>query len=306
MLKSLAIVIPYFKITFFEKTLDSLANQSDKSFHVYIGNDASEHNPLPLLAKYEGIFNFSYFYFRENLGSSSLVKQWNRCIDLTDKEEWLMILGDDDELGADCVAHFYDNLEEINLNKCKVVRFATKIYYDENQKKSNVYVHPKLELATDFLYRKITDRTRSSLSEYIFKKTAFEKFGFEDYNLGWYTDDRAWLEFSENLPIFSINSSIVSFRISNENISRANYRAKEKLEAKVSFYKFVIEHYFINFNKDQKKEFLLQYEQLVYGSNLVTMNFIILLSKLFLLNNGVIQSAKFLRRLLINILSNGK
>lgn len=37
----LAIVIPYYKLTFFEETLQSLANQSDKRFKVYIGDDAS-------------------------------------------------------------------------------------------------------------------------------------------------------------------------------------------------------------------------------------------------------------------------
>ena len=32
----LAIVIPYFKLTFFEETLQSLANQTDQRFKVYI------------------------------------------------------------------------------------------------------------------------------------------------------------------------------------------------------------------------------------------------------------------------------
>lgn len=37
----LAIVIPYYKYTFFEATLISLKNQTDKRFNVYVGNDAS-------------------------------------------------------------------------------------------------------------------------------------------------------------------------------------------------------------------------------------------------------------------------
>ena len=50
----LAIVIPYYKIIFFEKTLESLAKQTDKRFHVYIGDDGSPNAPLELLKKYEG------------------------------------------------------------------------------------------------------------------------------------------------------------------------------------------------------------------------------------------------------------
>ncbi len=38
---SLAIVISFYKIIFFEETLQSLANQIDKRFKVCIGNDAS-------------------------------------------------------------------------------------------------------------------------------------------------------------------------------------------------------------------------------------------------------------------------
>lgn len=41
----LAIVIPYYKINYFEETLKSLSNQTDKKFKVYIGNDASENDP---------------------------------------------------------------------------------------------------------------------------------------------------------------------------------------------------------------------------------------------------------------------
>lgn len=37
----LAIIIPYYKFTFFEATLQSLANQTDQRFKVYIGDDAS-------------------------------------------------------------------------------------------------------------------------------------------------------------------------------------------------------------------------------------------------------------------------
>jgi glycosyltransferase involved in cell wall biosynthesis len=51
-MQPLAIVIPYHRLAFFEATLQSLVNQTDQRFHVYIGDDASPENPLPLLEKY--------------------------------------------------------------------------------------------------------------------------------------------------------------------------------------------------------------------------------------------------------------
>lgn len=94
----LAIVIPYYKIPFFEETLRSLANQTDKRFTVYIGDDASPDDPTELLQQFSDQFSWQYHRFETNMGGTSLVRQWDRCTDLINDEEWLMILGDDDVL----------------------------------------------------------------------------------------------------------------------------------------------------------------------------------------------------------------
>jgi glycosyltransferase involved in cell wall biosynthesis len=96
--EEIAIIIPYYKIDFFEATLSSLANQTNKRFTVYVGNDNSTKDPSLLLEKYANEFNFVYQKYDTNLGSISLVKQWERCIALSKNEKWIMILGDDDVL----------------------------------------------------------------------------------------------------------------------------------------------------------------------------------------------------------------
>lgn len=45
----LAIVIPYYKIDYFEETIKSVAQQTDRNFMLYIGNDKSPDNPLPVI-----------------------------------------------------------------------------------------------------------------------------------------------------------------------------------------------------------------------------------------------------------------
>ena len=121
-----AIVIPYYKFKFFRENLESLANQTDKRFHVYIGNDASLENPEDLLKEFEGKFKFTYKKFDQNLGGTSLTKQWDRCISMMEDEEWLMILGDDDYLEPNVVEEFYKKIEDINENY-SVVRFSLEI-----------------------------------------------------------------------------------------------------------------------------------------------------------------------------------
>jgi GT2 family glycosyltransferase len=54
----LAIIIPYYKLTFFLATLESLANQTDNRFTVYIGgDDNSTESPLAVLGNYEHKIN---------------------------------------------------------------------------------------------------------------------------------------------------------------------------------------------------------------------------------------------------------
>ena len=199
----LAIIIPFYKLTFFEATLQSLAHQSDKRFKVYIGDDASPEDCTTLLQKFEGQFDFIYHRFETNLGGSSLTQQWERCIVLSEDEEWLMILGDDDVLDDNCVASFYANEVEIKENKSNVIRYACKVINAPGNVFLGPYFHPKLELASDFYCRKVKNLTRSSLSEYIFKKEVFNQYKFVNYPLAWHSDDKAWLDFSENKPIYT-------------------------------------------------------------------------------------------------------
>lgn len=297
----LAIVIPYYKLTFFEDTLQSLANQTDKRFKVYIGDDASPDNPMGLLEKYNGQFDFFYYRFETNLGGISLTKQWNRCINLSNEEEWIMILGDDDVLESNCFSEFYANLTEIINANCNVVRYATVIIDQNSIVTSPDYIHPKLEKAIDFFFRRISNQTRSSLSEYIFTRASFEKYGFVDYDLAWHSDDRAWLEFSENRPIYTINTSRISFRLSGENISRGDYKIKVKQQVSLTFFRFMLKEYFTIFSNQQKKYFLLYYEQLIYSNRKVTLSFWFLIFRLFLSISEIKQSAKFSRRVLIHL-----
>lgn len=174
----LAIVIPYYKLTFFEATLESLASQTDQRFKVYIGDDASAENPSGLLEHYKGKFDFEYHRFKENLGGVSLTKQWERCIALSGNEEWLMILGDDDYLDENVIASWYKHYNSF-CNDSNIIRFATKIVNEVSVVISNAFLHPEFETAGDSWYRKFKGQTRSSLSEYIFKRVVHLKDGFK-------------------------------------------------------------------------------------------------------------------------------
>lgn len=256
----IAIIIPYYKLEFFQATLESLKNQTDKRFKVYIGNDSSPEDPKPLLNKYKDAFDYNYIFFDSNLGGTSLVKQWQRCIALTETEEWIMILGDDDVLSNNVVDLFYKNQEEIENQKINVVRFSTKVINENDEVVSGKFDHPVLEKGQDFLTRKFSKKTRSSLSEYLFKKEMVVQKKFKDLPLAWHSDDLAVFEFSSPNFIYSINEASLFIRVSNLSITGDSSSNDRKNWATFEFFKILFTEYNSLFTKLQKKIFLNKLE----------------------------------------------
>ncbi len=298
----LAIVIPYYKYTFFEATLESLANQTDMRFSVYIGDDASPENPEKLLYKYQEKFEFKYKKFNYNLGSISLVKQWERCLSLTNDEEWVLILGDDDVLESNCVAAFYENFNEIEALKINVVRFATKVINSEGIAISKLHLHPKLENSVDFLMRKLKGETRSTLSEYVFKKQIGDTIKFKDLPLAWYSDLLAVLEFSNFGLIYTINEAVVYFRISELNITGKKDDLLLKNSASFNFYYYLLTKKKSFFKSVEQQELLIRLEK-TFLDNKKNPYFWLQLTKLYLSNFYFRRYFNFILNYIKSILS---
>ena len=277
----LAIVITYYKLTFFEATLQSLVNQTNKKFKVYIGNDASPENPSVLLKKYKPQLDFNYQQFDNNLGSISLVKQWERCMNFIGDEQWVIILGDDDTLSENCVELFYQNLNKAETHNCDVIRFATKVIDEKGKAISNLHSHPEIENSVDFLFRKIKGGTRSSLSEYVFKKNDISNIGFKNFPLGWHSDDLAVLEFSKFKNIYTINSSTVFVRLSTLNISGMSDNLKQKNIATFNYYYYLLNNKEPLFDAKQTEILLFRLEK-TFQDNKKNTSFWFLFTKLYI------------------------
>lgn len=294
----LAIVIPFYKLAFFEQTLQSLATQTNKGFIVYIGDDASPENPKLLLEKFQYKFDFVYHRFDQNLGANSLVTQWERCVALTCDEQWIMILGDDDVLSNNVVEDYYANLEQVANGAINVIRFASQVIDKKGEVRSPIYIHPRKEKAELSFMRKFKGLTRSSLSEHIFSRSIFEEKGFRNYPLGWQSDDMAWLDFAENKPIYSINDAIIFIRVSNFSISGKNDNKVLKNNATYQFLTTIFTSKKRLFSKKDRLKFLLSYETQIKKE--ITLRETVLLIKLYLLDFDLFNFLKLIRRLFLN------
>lgn len=255
----LAIVIPYYKIDFFEETIQSLSVQTDNRFTLYIGNDASPNNPLPTINKHLKEGEYLYFDYKDNVGGTNLALQWERILENV-TEDWFMILGDDDRVSPNFVEEFYkheNDYTDINLIKARntIVKEGDIIMYDFTGT-----LQAKQHSSIDFFLQKMQGKMNSSLSEHIFRKKAFK--GFRKYPLAWHDDDWALLNITECGNFYFLKDTHVLIREYAGSISGNEDNLDKKNEATDLFFNDTLRIF--NHNKisiENKNTFLAHYQR---------------------------------------------
>ena len=213
----LAIVVPAYKIEFFRATLESLANQTCKDFTVYIGDDYSPADFLPLINEYIDKIDIVYKRFENNLGGKDLVAQWTRCIEMTQGEPWIWLFSDDDVMGERCVELFYNEIN--NRHQYDLYHFDVKIVDANSNRVYTTKPYPEVLGSLDFY----TKRYESFVVEYIFSRDIYDKLGgFVNFDLAWGSDRTTWVKFGNEKGIKTIHGDFVFWRKSNINITPNN------------------------------------------------------------------------------------
>ena len=237
----IAIIIPYYKLSYFNVLLDALLNQTNKNFNLYVGDDCSVSSPLELIAHYRNKLNINYKRFDKNLGSISLAKQWERCLGMVGDEEWVWVLPDDDVPSSNVVEAFYIALSEVEIYNIKVFRLPLKFIDGKNMPMpSQTYSDPQVENNLDFYMRLLKGETDSTLGDNIFHKETLEKSGgFVDFPKAWGSDHATVLNVSAGGNLYLLENTFLSFRMSGENISSDMSDGVEKLKSRIAFAKWL-------------------------------------------------------------------
>ena len=236
-MSKLAIVIPAYKSMYFGQALLSIANQTNKDFTLYIGDDCSPDNLYNIVQKYENRIPIIYKHFDENFGGQNLVAQWERCIDMIEDEEWIWLFSDDDILDPTCVRHFYRTLD--SYPDFDLFHFNVLQINENDDLVGNSFSYPKVLTCEEFLIRRLQGRINSFVVEYIFRKSHFiDKGRFQQFDLAWGSDDATWIKLGKRKGIITIESSIVYWRQSQLNISCNNHDnniLKRRFYAQIEF-----------------------------------------------------------------------
>lgn len=245
MLQSLAIVIPAYKSTFLAATLDSIEAQTCKDFTVYIGDDHSPDNLEKIVERYSDKFQLVYKKFDTNLGGKDLVSQWERCVDMTQGEEWLWVFSDDDVMEPNCVEEFYNFLEKNKI--AKLIHFNIKPIDSKGEIISRPTPYPEFITVKQYLDGKLSiDKTVfiSYVVEFIVHRDIYYSTGrFQNYDLAWGSDMVTWVKFADAAKgIYTIPNAYVRWRSSGQNISTDNHPdiIYRKLKSVIAYMKWIL------------------------------------------------------------------
>lgn len=253
---ALTIVIPFFKLKYFEATLASLANQSNQNFRVIIGNDCSPEDPLPLIDQYRSILDIDYIRFEENLGGKDLTQQWSRCVDLV-KTEWFVILGDDDMYSEEVVAGFYTALATL---KSTVLRLKSQLINDQAEAISGIFDFSYLPDVNDFQYQNLQGKARCSLSEYLFRTEDYQKIGIDSYEKAFYSDNMMIHKYSRFGMIQDVDQGFAKIRLSEDSLSGNEKNVDALLRAKINFYRDLV----LKYTAHLKPEYIVMYFNVLF------------------------------------------
>ena len=240
----LAVVIPAYKTQFLRATLQSFADQTDRRFQIYVGDDASPEPVAAIIRDFSEKIPIRYHRFGENLGGKSLVGQWARCLEQT-TEPWLWLFSDDDFIEPGCVAAFYAELEK-TAGGHEAYRFST---VEERMPGTRLPaasrprpLHALEEDGKNFLRTQLGGEHNSCMQEVIFSRAAWQRCGIPDFPLAWCSDDAFIASLGVKRPLRAIAGPRVHWRWSAENITGNESKpvARVKFHACAQFARWAI------------------------------------------------------------------
>lgn len=261
-MKRLAIVIPAYKDSFLSETLSSLVNQTCKDFVVYVGDDNSPYPIRDIITSYIDKLEIVYHRFESNIGTQSLVWQWQRCVNLT-TEDYIWLFSDDDLLPNDAVERFWNYEKQHTFDIC---RLPLELIDKEGRTLLKLKDYPPHISSRDYLKKRLSREILSSASEYIFTRKRYEECGFVEFPLAWCSDDASWAQMGREKGIDTIYGTPVGLRMSGENISSKEDNFSTKFLSDSLYVQWIHQHF-----PDIDESYYYQYlRSKLYGNHTLT------------------------------------
>ena len=209
-----SIGIPAYKATYLGEAIESALQQEYTKIEIIIVDDHSPFHLEQIVKKYKD--PRIRFYINEyNLGQSSIVHNWNKCLSLANGE-YFVLLCDDDILLPNFVSELLKLAEKYPT--CNVFH-ARKINLHKDLNKTESPIWPEFEDAESFLRNRLAKHRHHTITEFLYRTSAIQDKKYVVFPKGFYSDNASIISFSQNGGIASSKDCLAIFRYSEEHIS---------------------------------------------------------------------------------------
>jgi len=198
-------------------------------FELIILNDCSP-EPIEAIVQQFEDNRIHYYVNEENIGAVRLVENWNTCLSLA-KGEYIMIMGDDDELETDYLSEFIQLINQ--YPQVDVYHCRSKIINDAGETIMLTPSCPVFETVYDSIWHRLAQYRSNYISDFVYNTTALrDQGGFYTLPLAWGSDDITAFIASDkkgiahtNKPVFRYRNNALSITSSGNN----DYKMKANL-----------------------------------------------------------------------------
>lgn len=177
-----SVTIPAYKDRYLKETIDSILAQTYQNYEIVIVNDASPYDLDSIVNQYTDP-RIHYFKNKQNCGAKNVVDNWNICLSHA-IGEYLICMGDDDNLTPRCLQDFADLI--VKYPDLDLFHARSETIDDNSHFVCVSEERPEWESVYSLMY----NPRNTHLGDWLFKTETLRKNGgFYKLPYGWQSDD---------------------------------------------------------------------------------------------------------------------
>lgn len=252
-----SVAIPAYKAKYLRQAIDSVLNQDYYNIELIIVNDKSPEDIDSIVRSYDD-FRIRYYVNEKNLGREDLVTNWDKCLSYANGD-FFCLLCDDDLYEPSFISKMLSLAEQ--YEDCGVFRARCQ-KIDKTGAIYDIFPScPSRENSYDYLYHVFRRVRHQSISEFLYRTEHIRKYGgYVHFPLAWHADYFSVIALGKEGGIASTNEILVTFRMSEENISSQARKYGVEM-AKANFMAFKSAEVYVNDADEPLKHLLISYRE---------------------------------------------
>ena len=258
-----SVTIPAYKDKYLKETIDSILAQTYEDYEIVIVNDASPYDLDSIAGQYSDP-RIHYFKNAKNCGARNVVDNWNICLSHA-KGDYLICMGDDDNLTPRCLQDFADLIAR--YPHLDLFHARSEIIDDDSHLVCVLEERPEWESVFSLMY----NPRNTHLGDWLFKTDTLRRNGgFYKLPFGWQSDDISAFIAASSHGVANTREVGFQYRGNGLSISHDLKCVEDKIEAvraSVRWRLDFVEHQHPDNADDQKLAALIKRDAKAYENS---------------------------------------